>query len=149
MPFITDYNTFNEFIEEKEALYNGFISDTNNPKLDNNFFLLFESEKINTYRYKNIIESDWYRFANQINLNNEFYEKYVFEIPETFKPEYEKILENNYFELKIETKLKIMKFWNIPASNWLFDLIFVKEIEPVNIADEKIPECVYQKEKFI
>lgn len=149
MPFITDYNTFNEFIEEKEALYNGFISDTNNPKLDNNFFLLFESEKINTYRYKNIIESDWYRFANQINLNNEFYEKYVFEIPETFKPEYEKILENNYFELKIETKLKIMKFWNIPASNWLFDLLFVKEIEPVNIADEKIPECVYQKEKFI
>lgn len=149
MPFITDYNTFNEFIEEKEALYNGFISDTNNPKLDNNFFLLFESEKINTYRYKNIIESDWYRFANQINLNNEFYEKYVFEIPETFKPEYEKILENNYFELKIETKLKIMKFWNIPASNWLFDFLFVKEIEPVNIADEKIPECVYQKEKFI
>lgn len=149
MPFITDYTTFNEFIEEKEALYNGFISDTNNPKLDNNFFLLFESEKINTYRYKNIIESDWYRFANQINLNNEFYEKYVFEIPETFKPEYEKILENNYFELKIETKLKIMKFWNIPASNWLFDLLFVKEIEPVNIADEKIPECVYQKEKFI
>ena len=149
MPFITDYNTFNEFIEEKEALYNGFISDTNNPKLDNNFFLLFESEKINTYRYKNIIESDWYRFANQINLNNEFYEKYVFEIPGTFKPEYEKILENNYFELKIETKLKIMKFWNIPASNWLFDLLFVKEIEPVNIADEKIPECVYQKEKFI
>lgn len=149
MPFITDYNTFNEFIEEKEALYNGFISDTNNPKLDNNFFLLFESEKINTYRYKNIIESDWYRFTNQINLNNEFYEKYVFEIPETFKPEYEKILENNYFELKIETKLKIMKFWNIPASNWLFDLLFVKEIEPVNIADEKIPECVYQKEKFI
>ena len=149
MPFITDYNTFNEFIEEKEALYNGFISDTNNPKLDNNFFLLFESEKINTYRYKNIIESDWYRFANQINLNNEFYEKYVFEIPETFKPEYEKILENNYFELKIETKLKIMKFWNIPASNWLFDLLFVREIEPVNIADEKIPECVYQKEKFI
>lgn len=149
MPFITDYNTFNEFIDEKEALYNGFISDTNNPKLDNNFFLLFESEKINTYRYKNIIESDWYRFANQINLNNEFYEKYVFEIPETFKPEYEKILENNYFELKIETKLKIMKFWNIPASNWLFDLLFVKEIEPVNIADEKIPECVYQKEKFI
>lgn len=149
MPFITDYNTFNEFIEEKEALYNGFMSDTNNPKLDNNFFLLFESEKINTYRYKNIIESDWYRFANQINLNNEFYEKYVFEIPETFKPEYEKILENNYFELKIETKLKIMKFWNIPASSWLFDLLFVKEIEPVNIADEKIPECVYQKEKFI
>lgn len=149
MPFITDYNTFNEFIEEKEALYNGFISDTNNPKLDNNFFLLFESEKINTYRYKNIIESDWYRFANQINLNNEFYEKYVFEIPETFKPEYEKILENNYFELKIETKLKIMKFWNIQASNWLFDFLFVKEIEPVNIADEKIPECVYQKEKFI
>lgn len=149
MPFITDYNTFNQFIEEKEALHNGFISDTNNPKLDNNFFLLFESEKINTYRYKNIIESDWYRFANQINLNNEFYEKYVFEIPETFKPEYEKILENNYFELKIETKLKIMKFWNIPASNWLFDLLFVKEIEPVNIADEKIPECVYQKEKFI
>ena len=94
MPFITDYNTFNEFIEEKEALYNGFISDTNNLKLDNNFFLLFESEKINTYRYKNIIESDWYRFANQINLNNEFYEKYVFEIPEAFKPEYEKILEN-------------------------------------------------------
>ena len=149
MPFITDYNTFNEFIEEKEALYNGFISDTNNPKLDNNFFLLFGSEKINTYRYKNIIESDWYRFANQINLNNEFYEKYVFEIPETFKPEYGKILENNYFELKIETKLKIMKFWNIPASNWLFDLLFVKEIEPVNIADEKIPECVYKKEKFI
>ena len=149
MPFITDYNTLNEFIEEKEALYNGFISDTNNPKLDNNFFLLFESEKINTYRYKNIIESDWYSFANQINLNNEFYEKYVFEIPESFKTEYEKILENNYFELKIETKLKIMKFWNIPPSNWLFDLLFVKEIEPIDVGNEKIPECVYQKEKFI
>ena len=149
MPFITDYDTFDKFIEEKEALYNGFISDINNPKLDNNFFLLFESEKINTYRYKNIIESDWYNFANQINLNNEFYEKYVFEIPESFKTEYEKILENNYFELKIETKLKIMKFWNIPPSNWLFDLLFVKEIEPIDVGSEKIPECVYQKEKFI
>ena len=138
-----------KFIEEKTALYNGFISDINNPKLDNNFFLLFESEKINTYRYKNIIESDWYNFANQINLNNEFYEKYVFEIPESFKIEYEKILENNYFELKIETKLKIMKFWNIPPSNWLFDLLFVKEIEPIDVGNEKIPECVYQKEKFI
>lgn len=149
MPFITDYETFDTFIEEKTALYNGFISDINNPKLDNNFFLLFESEKINTYRYKNIIESDWYNFANQINLNNEFYEKYVFEIPESFKTEYEKILENNYFELKIETKLKIMKFWNIPPSNWLFDLLFVKEIEPIDVGNEKIPECVYQKEKFI
>lgn len=149
MPFITDYETFDTFIEEKTALYNGFISDINNPKLDNNFFLLFESEKINAYRYKNIIESDWYNFANQINLNNEFYEKYVFEIPESFKTEYEKILENNYFELKIETKLKIMKFWNIPPSNWLFDLLFVKEIEPIDVGNEKIPECVYQKEKFI
>ena len=82
-------------------------------------------------------------------LNNEFYEKYVFEIPESFKTEYEKILENNYFELKIETKLKIMKFWNIPPSNWLFDLLFVKEIEPIDVSNEKIPECVYQKEKFI
>ena len=149
MPFITDYENFDKFIEDKDALYNGFISDINNPKLDNNFFLLFESEKINTYRYKNIIESDWYNFANQINLNNEFYEKYVFEIPESFKTEYEKILENNYFELKIETKLKIMKFWNIPPSNWLFDLLFVKEIEPIDVGNEKIPECVYQKEKFI
>ena len=149
MPFITDHETFDKFIEDKDALYNGFISDINNPKLDNNFFLLFESEKINTYRYKNIIESDWYNFANQINLNNEFYEKYVFEIPESFKTEYEKILENNYFELKIETKLKIMKFWNIPPSNWLFDLLFVKEIEPIDVCNEKIPECVYQKEKFI
>ena len=149
MPFITGYETFDKFIEDKDALYNGFISDINNPKLDNNFFLLFESEKINTYRYKNIIESDWYNFANQINLNNEFYEKYVFEIPESFKTEYEKILENNYFELKIETKLKIMKFWNIPPSNWLFDLLFVKEIEPIDVGNEKIPECVYQKEKFI
>ena len=149
MPFITDYENFDKFIEDKDALYNGFISDINNPKLDNNFFLLFESEKINTYRYKNIIESDWYNFANQINLNNEFYEKYVLEIPESFKTEYEKILENNYFELKIETKLKIMKFWNIPPSNWLFDLLFVKEIEPIDVGNEKIPECVYQKEKFI
>ena len=149
MPFITGYETFDKFIEDKDALYNGFISDINNPKLDNNFFLLFESEKINTYRYKNIIESDWYNFANQINLNNEFYEKYVFEIPESFKTEYEKILEINYFELKIETKLKIMKFWNIPPSNWLFDLLFVKEIEPIDVGNEKIPECVYQKEKFI
>lgn len=149
MPFITDCETFDKFIEDNDALYNGFISDINNPKLDNNFFLLFESEKINAYRYKNIIESDWYNFANQINLNNEFYEKYVFEIPELFKTEYEKILENNYFELKIETKLKIMKFWNIPPSNWLFDLLFVKEIEPIDVGNEKIPECVYQKEKFI
>ena len=51
MPFITDYETFDKFIEDKDALYNGFISDINNPKLDNNFFLLFESEKINTYTF--------------------------------------------------------------------------------------------------
>ena len=149
MPFITNISSYQEFIEDKEALYNGYVSDMNNPKLDNDFFLLFDSEKTNNIEYKNLEASGYFISKKNIVTLEGPFRKYTFEIPINFEEEYNKIKDSNYYELNLNTKLKIMSFWNASITGWLFDLLFVSEIEPIDVSKEYVPEETLKPEKLI
>ena len=150
LPLVTtEDKTYIDYIgDELDSLENGYSSDINLPYLDNEVFLLFNPNKMKSIPVRKL-EFNGFRLEKDVRINGNFYIKYALSIDNAYLNEKELIMDNKYFELSNEIKSKIMKFWNANANTKLYDALYVKAIEPIDIKNEITKEEDYLEQRYI
>ena len=123
-----------------EALSNGYANDINAPQYDNHMFILLDPRYITEYRSKGLSGADSFVYMKEIKIADEFFMKYTLAIDDAYLENADMIRKNNYFNLSREVKDKIMNFWNADSTSNLYNALYVKAIEPIDIANEKVAE---------
>lgn len=150
LPLVTtEEKTYIDYIgDELDSLENGYSNDINLPYLDNEVFLLFNPEKMRSIPIRKL-EFNGFRLEKDVRINGNFYVKYALSIDSAYLNEKELIMDNKYFELSNEIKSKIMKFWDANANTRLYNALYVKAIEPIDIKSEITKEEDYLEQRYI
>ena len=122
---------------------NVYNKDINKPWLDSHIFILFKSGYDGEFDRTSLKKKKNYSTNYSYRIKGEFYDVYVFSVPNEFKYSYNTILEGNVSLLIENVKKKILRFWIKNEKSHIYTMLYPDDTayKLSNIKYEMIGEC--------
>lgn len=132
-----------------DALVNGFSGDINRPWLDNHAIVVFDPEKMNTYRVDSLLESKNHTMSKIINIDGRPLLIHALKIDEEYRKDSILIRSNRFSELRTSVKIRILSFWKQNESSDLYKVLFSKNYSSNSVAEELLPEEYCASQSYV
>lgn len=142
LPLAANENTNWDYYLERNinSLVNGYIGDVNRPYLDKHIILAFNLETLAEYKIKEIVSAENFVSYKESRINGIHIGLYSMEVSDKWNQDYLLILQNNYFNISNEAKKLIMSFWGFNSNSKLYNSLYVKAIQPIDLSKDIYPE---------
>ena len=119
---------------------NAYSSDTNNPHLDKNLFMVFDADNSIHENANFLKNSDEFIKSYPLRINKIHYNIYAFSIRYEFDKDYKEIMNGNYSGISDNTKKFILEFWSRDKNYSLYSILYNADIKYSKASEEAIPE---------
>ena len=131
------------------ALVNGYSGDINRPWLDDHVILVFDPEKMNTYRVNNLERLKNNTISKSILIENVPLLIHAIKILDEYHKDSILIRSNRFSELRTSIKIRILSFWRQNENSDLYKVLFSRDYSNNSISEEIIPEESFVSQKYV
>lgn len=126
--------------ESLSALMNGFSGDINRPWLDKHVIVVFDPEKMDTYRVNGLIKLKNHTMSKIVNIDKTPLLMHALKIDDEYQKDADLIRFNRFSELRTSVKIRILSFWKQNEDSDLYKVLFSRNYSGNSIAKELLPE---------